>query len=83
MAATYTERVQTVLTKEQYDLLTEVAREERKAVSILVREAVEEVYFTKEARRRQREALAELITLNAPVDDWPEMEHEIVDGITT
>lgn len=82
MAAIYTERVQTVLTKEQYGLLTAVAQEERKAISVLIREAIEDVYFAEEARRRRRQALAELIALDAPVDDWPKMEQEIIEGAT-
>ena len=82
MAAVYTERVQTVLTEEQYELLTAVAQEEKKAISVLIREAIEDVYFAEETRRRRRRALAELIALDAPVDDWSEMEQEIIEGAT-
>ena len=82
MAAIYTERVQTVLTKEQYDLLTAVAQEEKRAISVLIREAIEDVYFAEQARRQRRQALAELITLDAPVDDWSDMEREIIEGAT-
>ena len=83
MAATYTERVQTVLTKDQYDLLFAVAQEEQKAISVLIRDAIEEVYFAEQARRRRRLALAELIALDAPVDDWSKMEQEIIEGAMT
>jgi hypothetical protein len=83
MTAMYTERVQTVLTKEQFDLLSATAQQENKPLSVLVREAVEEVYFVQEARRRRRHALDQLVALDAPVEDWPEMEREIIEGATS
>jgi len=78
--AVFTERVQTVLTKEQYDALTRLAREEEKPVSVLVREAVEKVYFEEVERKRRQVALAALLSLDAPVADWEQMEAEIVGG---
>lgn len=78
--AVFTERVQTVLTKEQYDALSRLAREEEKPVSVLVREAVEKVYFEEAERKRRQEALAALLSLDAPVADWEQMEEEIISG---
>ena len=78
--AVFTERVQTVLTKGQYDALSRLAREEDKPVSVLVREAVEKVYFEEAERKRRQEALATLLSLDAPVADWEQMEDEIVSG---
>lgn len=78
--AVFTERVQTVLTKEQYDALSRLAREEEKPVSVLVREAVEKVYFEETERKRRQEALAALLSLDAPVADWEQMEDEIISG---
>ncbi|HID51113.1 MAG TPA: ribbon-helix-helix protein, CopG family [Anaerolineae bacterium] len=78
--AVFTERVQTVLTKEQYDALSRLAREEEKPVSVLVREAVEKVYFEEAERKRRQEALAALLSLDAPVADWEQMEDEIISG---
>jgi protein tyrosine phosphatase len=40
-ASVRTKRVQTVLTKEQYELLLQVAKKKKKTVSALVRQAVE------------------------------------------
>lgn len=78
--ATYTERVQTVLTPEQYERLMALAEETDKPVSVLIREAVEQTYLVEIDRQRRREALDRLLALDAPVADWPEMEAEIEKG---
>lgn len=76
----YTKRVQTVLTEEQYEQLLEIAREQGKPVSVLIREAIVAEYLHEIARRRRREALRSLLSLEAPVADWPQMEAEILKG---
>lgn len=78
--ATYVKRVQTVLSEEEYNNLARLAAERQKPVSVLVREAIEEVYFQEIIRERRRAALESLLALDAPVGDWPEMEQEIVRG---
>lgn len=78
--ATYTERVQTVLTKEQYERLLELSDQQEKPVSVLIREAVEEQYFVPIEEQRRQKALKNLLALEAPVADWPEMEAEIERG---
>lgn len=80
--AIYTERVQTVLTKEQYEQLMELAEQEQKPLSVMIREAVEERYFVKIDQQKRQKALANLLTLDAPVADWPQMEAEIEKGAT-
>jgi predicted transcriptional regulator len=79
--ANYTERVQTVLTKEQYERLMELAEQEQKPLSVMVREAVEERYFVKIDQQKRQAALANLLALDAPVADWPQMEAEIEQGV--
>ncbi len=79
--ANYTERVQTVLTKEQYERLTELAEQEQKPLSVMIREAVEERYFVKIDQQKRQAALANLLALDAPVADWPQMEAEIEQGM--
>ncbi len=76
----YTQRVQTVLTAEQYALLRQLSKERDKPVSVLIREAVERVYFKQAALWRRRTALKSLLSLNAPVADWEQMEEEIIKG---
>ncbi|MCL4370286.1 MAG: ribbon-helix-helix protein, CopG family [Chloroflexi bacterium] len=78
--ATYVKRVQTVLSEEEYESLARLAEERQKPVSVLIREAVEEVYFQEVVRERRRAALRSLLALEAPVSDWPAMEQEIIRG---
>jgi len=76
----YVKRVQTVLSDEEYADLARLAEERQKSVSVLIREAIEEVYFKEIVRERCRAALTSLLALDTPVDDWPEMEQEIIRG---
>lgn len=78
--ARYTERVQTVLTQEQYEKLVALAEEKQQAVSVLIREAVEQVYFVEMDQRRRQQALERILSLEAPVSDWTQMEDEIEQG---
>jgi predicted DNA-binding protein len=78
--ALYTHRVQAVLTEEQYTLLRELAERTGQPVSVLVREAVERVYFEQALLKQRQAALKRLLALNAPVADWEEMEAEISRG---
>jgi predicted DNA-binding protein len=83
MMAVYTERVQTVLTPEQLERLLQLAEQSQKPVSVLIREAVEQTYFEAIDRQRRQRALDRLLSLDAPVADWPEMEAEIERGATS
>ncbi len=78
--AMYTVRVQTVLSREQFDLLTRLSEETQKPLSMLVREAIQQVYVEKNNRQRRRQALQKLLELEAPVADWDQMEKEIING---
>jgi predicted DNA-binding protein len=79
----YTARIQTVLTSKQYSLLVGLAKKQAKPLSVLVREAIEKVYFEEADRQSRRQALQELLTLDAPVADWEQMEQEIMEGVLT
>jgi len=78
--AIYTERVQTILTKEQYKELMALAEQEQKPLSVMIREAVEERYFVPVEQQKRQQALANLLALDAPVADWSQMEAEIEQG---
>jgi predicted DNA-binding protein len=80
MMGVYTKRVQTVLTDRQYDELMQIANQQGKTISELVREAVEETYLKTVALERQKKALDQLLALDAPVADWEQMEAEIIRG---
>lgn len=77
---TLTKRAQTVLTEDQYRLLERLSKKAHKPISTLIREAVSKVYFEQAARERRKEALKKLLSLDAPVADWKEMEREITRG---
>ena len=76
-------RVQAVLTEKQYKALGELSGELGKPVSRLIREAIQQVYFAPAERERRRAALARLLALEAPVDDWERMEEEIIRGASS
>lgn len=76
----YSQRVQTVLTKEQYQQLLELAEQEQKPLSVLIREAVVEYYLEKIDQQVRQQALANLLALDAPVSEWSTMEAEIERG---
>jgi predicted DNA-binding protein len=78
--AVYIKRVQTVLTAEQYENLSRLALEVEKPMSVLIREAIEAVYLKPVDLDRRRAALESLLSLDAPVGDWEDMEEEIVQG---
>ncbi len=80
-ASVRTKRVQTVLTNEQYELLLQGAKKEKKTVSALVRQAVEVECLEEELRTTRQHALKDLLSLDAPVSDWEKMEGEIVKGV--
>jgi predicted DNA-binding protein len=80
--AVYTRRVQAVLTEEQYQALSRLAEEMEKPLSVLIREAVEKVYLEQADQERRRAALRRLLSLEAPVADWDQMEEEIIRGAT-
>jgi predicted DNA-binding protein len=79
--AVYSQRVQTMLTPEQYGVLTQLSTQEQKPVSVLVRDAIEKVYFAEAERLRRQSALQRLLALDAPVADWSQMEDEIAQGV--
>lgn len=76
----YTKRVQAVLTDEQHRILLELSYKLDKSVSVLIREAIDEVYFEEIKRVERQKALQTLLALEAPVADWDEMEAEIGRG---
>ena len=79
---TYIKRVQTVLTQHQFQTLLQLSETTGKPLSLLIREAIEKVYFEQAQREQRQQALETLLSLNAPVADWDIMEEEIIQGAT-
>ena len=78
--ATYTRRVQAVLSEDQYEELSRIADEREQPLSVLIREAVEAVYLENRGNPQRRDALRRILSLEAPVSDCAEMEEEISRG---
>ncbi len=77
-AEKHTERVQVMLTPEEFEFLREYALAVGMSVEELVRELLEKSVFGDEKRMRKLRALKELFSLEgAPVSDWEEMERQI------
>jgi Ribbon-helix-helix domain len=81
--ALYNMRVQSLLTEEQYEMLIELSQSSGKPLSVLIREAVEHVYFERKVGDRRQAALQRLLSFQAPVNDWPELEKEIAEGASS
>lgn len=77
--AKLTKRAQILFPKDKYALLEKVAYKQKKSVSSLVREAVEEKYLAKEAQKKD-EIINRIKKMNLPVGDPEEMEEEIILG---
>lgn len=77
MATAFTQRVQIMLTEEQYREVLELARARGKPVSVFLREAVVDVLLQEARRAARRRAYEQIVSLSLPVADWPEMEREI------
>lgn len=76
----YASRIQCLITEAQYRELLRISKKQHKPLSQLVREAIEEVYLRESATVQRRKALQELLSLQAPVADWGQMEKEIASG---
>lgn len=79
--AVYARRVQAVLSGKQYQTLSELSEKMGKPMSMLIREAVEKVYTERPDKARRQLALQRLLSLDAPVADWEQMEEEIIRGV--
>ena len=72
----FSERTQVLLAPEQLARLKRIAERDSRSVGSVIREAVES-FVDAEPDRRQR-ALARLLAMDAPVDDWEVMKAQIM-----
>jgi predicted DNA-binding protein len=71
----FSERTQVLLSPEQVARLKRIAAREGRSVGAVIREAVD-AFVESEPDSRMR-AARELMSLNAPVDDWEVMKQQI------
>ncbi len=74
----FSERTQVLLAPEQLARLKRIAERDGRSVGSVIREAVDS-FVDVEPDRRQR-ALARLLAMDAPVDDWEVMKAQIMKG---
>ena len=72
----FSERTQVLLSPEQLARLKRIAARDGKSVGAVIREAVDGFIFA-EPGVRQR-AVQEMLSMNAPVDDWEVMKAQIL-----
>ena len=72
----FSERTQVLLAPEQLARLKRLAERDGRSVGSVIREAVDS-FVDAEPDRRQR-ALARLLAMEAPVDDWEVMKAQIM-----
>ena len=72
----FSERTQVLLSPEQLARLKRIAERDGRSVGSVIREAVDS-FVEAEPDRRQR-ALARLLAMDAPVDDWEVMKAQIM-----
>ena len=72
----FSERTQVLLAPEQLVRLKRIAERDGRSVGSVIREAVDS-FVDAEPDRRQR-ALARLLAMDAPVDDWEVMKAQIM-----
>lgn len=80
--AKYRERLEVRLTAYEYQYLKEYAAARGISMGQLVREALDRQYGMTQDRRdlEKQRALEKLFAVDAPVDDWTEMEAQIEKG---
>lgn len=76
----FSERTQVLLSKQQLARVKRRARQEKKSVGAVIRDALDAYTSTPTDDERQA-ALERLFALNAPVDDWPVMKAQIEKGM--
>lgn len=75
----FTERTQVLLSKQQLRELKQRAKREKKSVGAVIREAVD-AYAASPMDEERRTALAHLVSLELPVEDWSVMKAQILAG---
>lgn len=73
-------RLQVIVSNDEYNLVAQLARRQNKTISALLRDAIRSTVVEEAVREERRQALRTLLSLDAPVADWLEMEKEMARG---
>ncbi len=74
-----TKRVQVLFPEQLWQSLVQQAQVQNRSVGALIRDAVEQIYFTDEAEARKiarARIVDEIAAMELPVADWEQMERE-------
>lgn len=72
-----TRKVQVTLEEDQYEILAEIAERDGKKIAAVVRESIERYCLAPESKLAKRQALEELLSLEAPApEDYRDWERE-------
>lgn len=72
-------RLEVRLTPELYDALATEAQYKGTSMGEMVREAVAE--YIAGSRSTKQNAVQRLASLNAPIDEWDVIEHQLIQGV--
>ena len=72
----FSQRTQVLLSPEQADRLKRIAQRQGSSVGAVIREAIDS--YVDPGRDARRSAFDDMLTMNAPVDDWDVMKAEIL-----
>jgi len=73
---TLTRRVQVLLSPEQYERLTALARARGTSIGALIRQAVDQLLHAPGGEEERLQAVRKMSALRLPVADWEQMERE-------
>lgn len=79
MCMSFSERTQVLLSPELRRKVERLAARSSTSVGAVIRDAIA-AYLPPASADRRRRALDDLFSLEAPVDDWPEIQAEIEAG---
>lgn len=74
----FTERTQVLLSPEQAARVKDIADRQGRSVGAVIRDAIDSYHAP--TQRSRDEAFEELLSMNAPVDDWEVMKEQILAG---
>jgi predicted DNA-binding protein len=72
----FSERTQVLLSPQQVEKLKRIAAREGRSIGAVIRDAVDG--YIEPGVESRRRAIEEMLSLNAPVDDWDVMKAQIM-----
>lgn len=74
----YSKKAQVLLTAEEFAVLQQVARRQKKKLGAVLRDAFDRLYVQRHREERIAAACAQLLNIKAPTTDWDAFEKSYV-----